>query len=316
MMCRPSIGTALKTSRLEQSLAGTAIRSSKMSHIRRLSASDPLNGAVLRYLGSMAGGPAVGGSRSLWKAVRGSKALEGRKARDGRKARGGLVALSALVLAIVASQDVMAQARGNATAGRGGPALPSSGHQTEAIDLNEGKSAAELFQAGCAVCHQSAGGLAKGRSAGELTGFLRQHYTSSIQHAQMLSAFLSGAGPGRGGPATATPTRQAPVERPPAAVGRRPAAEEAPRAQEAARPESGRPGAAAPERESPARRKPVERPERPAATARTAPPPAPAPEPVAAPEEPAAAPAPVQEAPAPESAPPPEAKPAAPEIPL
>jgi len=260
--------------------------------------------------------------------------------------------VSALALAAFAVQDAVAQSRGSATAGRGGPALPPGGYQTEAIDLNEGKSAAELFQAGCAVCHQSAGGLAKGRSPNELVGFLRQHYTSSIQHAQALSAFLTSAGPGRGGPTTAAPHRQAPIDRPPAAVGNRrsPVEEdddqppslfrrkppEAPRPQEAARPEPGRPeGARASEREAPAKRKPVERP----ATARTAPPPAPvtpahtpatpahatetaapaASEPAAAPAPAAAAPAtaaPAAAAPAQPSSPPAEEKPAGPDIPL
>jgi len=253
--------------------------------------------------------------------------------------------MSALALAAFAAQDAVAQSRGSATAGRGGP-LPG-GYQSEAIDLNEGKSAAELFQAGCAVCHHSAGSLAKGRSPNELVGFLRQHYTSSIQHAQALSAFLSSAGPGRGGPATATPSRQAPIDRPPAAVGnRRPPVEddddqppslfrrkppEAPRPQEAARPEPGRPeGPRASEREAPAKRKPVERP----GTARSAPPApatpahtpatpahatetvAPASEPAATPAEPAAAAAPATAAPSQPSPPAAEEKPAGPEIPL
>lgn len=251
--------------------------------------------------------------------------------------------MSALMLAVFATQHAMAQPRSSATSGRSAPAAPPSGHQSEAIDLNEGKSAAELFQAGCAVCHQSPAGLAKGRSPNELIGFLRQHYTSSLQHAGALAGFLSSAGPGRGAPATATPNRQAPIDRPPSAIGsrrppvdddgdqppslldrrRRPA--EAPRPQDAARPEAGRPQEAVrpeasrpPEREAPAKRRPVEKPERPAATARTSPQ-APAAAPAAPhgteaetpanepPAAPAAAPA----------APPVEDKPAAgPEIPL
>lgn len=284
-----------------------------MSHIRRLSATLSPFGAVLRFFDSTADRRAGGGSGSL------------------RKARGCLIAVSALMLAAFATQHATAQPRSSATSGRSAPAAPPSGHQTEAIDLNEGKSAAELFQAGCAVCHQSPAGLVKGRSSNELIGFLRQHYTVSLQHAGALAGFLSSAGPGRGAPATATPNRQAPTDRPPAAIGsrrplvdddgdqpprlldrrRRPA--EAPRPQEAARPEASRP-----EREAPAKRKPVEKPEPPAAAARTSPQ-APA---EAAPTAPhdteAATPAnkPAAAPPAAEPAPPVEEKPAGPNIPL
>ena len=326
--CRLSIGILLKTLRLEQSLAAAAIRSSKMSHIRRLSASHSLFGAVLRFFDSTADRSAGGGSGSL------------------RKARGCLIAVSALMLAAFATQHAMAQPRSSATSGRSAPASPPGGHQTEAIDLNEGKSAAELFQAGCAVCHQSPAGLAKGRSSNELIGFLRQHYTSSLQHAGALAGFLSGAGPGRGAPATATPgvapNRQAPIDRPPSAIGRRSPADddgdqppslldrrrrpaEAPRPQDAARPEAGRPqenvrpeASRPPEREAPAKRKPAEKPERPAATARSPQTPAAPSGPhgtdAAPANEPAAAPA---ASPAPAAPPPAEDKPAAgPDIPL
>ena len=282
-----------------------------MSHIHRVSASQSLFGAVLRFFDSMADRLAGGGSGSL------------------RKAGGCLIVMSALMLAAFASQSVMAQSRSSATSGRS--AAPS-GQQTEAIDLNEGKSAAELFQAGCAVCHQSAAGLSKGRRPNELIGFLRQHYTVSVQHAGVLAGYLASAGPGRGAPATASPTRPAPADRPPAAVGsRRPATAddddqppaspdrrrrpaEASRPQEAARPpEASRP----PEREAPAKRKPVEKPERPAATARTSPP-APAAAPAAPDDAEAAAPAnePAAAPAAAPAAPPVEEKPAGPQIPL
>jgi hypothetical protein len=215
--------------------------------------------------------------------------------------RVGFCAL-AVVLAVLVAEQASAQPRGTSTRAQHGPALPPSGHQTEPVDLNEGKSPAELFQAGCAVCHQSPAGLAKGRREGELTSFLRQHYSSSVQHAAALASFLVSRG---GGPAVAAPTRQAPVERPPAPVGRRPAEEDR-KPQEAARPD----------REPASKRKP------PAAAART-PPPAAAPAPAAA----AAAAAAAVPAPAPEAAPasepstsasspPAEEKPAAPEIPL
>ncbi|ARQ02148.1 hypothetical protein [Pseudorhodoplanes sinuspersici] len=241
-----------------------------------------------------------------------------------RKAFGYLIAVSALMLPL-ATQDVIAQPRSSATSGRSAPALPPSGQQTEAIDLNEGKSAAELFQSGCAVCHQSPAGLAKGRHPNELIGFLRQHYTVSVQHAGTLAGFLTSAGPGRRPPATATPG--AAPNRVPTAIRRPPADEddaqppslfrrkppEPARPQEAARPESPR----APEREAPAKRKPVERHERPAAAAAPASPPAPAAAPAAASPDTEAATPPHEPAPAAApAAPPVEEKPAGPEIPL
>jgi hypothetical protein len=200
----------------------------------------------------------------------------------------------ALIVALALAGTASAQNR-NSQRPRA-PELPASGHQTEAVDLNEGKSAAELFKAGCAVCHQSAAGLAKGRRDAELAGFLRQHYTSSAQHAAALAAFVASSG--RGGPAqAATPARlnpNAPVERPPAPVGR----------EEAARPS---------EREPAAKRKPAEKPP----VARVQAPPAPAAPPPAATEAAAHA-AHAAEAPAANAPPaaPVEEKPVGPEIPL
>ena len=178
--------------------------------------------------------------------------------------RACFTAFVSLSLAVLITGGAQAQSRGSAT--RAAPAAPPSGHQTEAIDLNEGRSAAELFQAGCAVCHQGVAGLAKNRREGELTNFLRQHYTSSVQHAAALANFVA-AGGGRGGPATAaTPPRAAPIDRPPASIGSRKPDDDAPetapldrrrKPQEASRPE----------REPPAKRRPAEKLERPPATA-------------------------------------------------
>ncbi|MCQ8856664.1 hypothetical protein NQU50_31750, partial [Escherichia coli] len=77
--------------------------------------------------------------------------------------RGWLIGVVAL-LALGTAFDVAAQPRGTPSRAQQGPALPPSGHQTEPVDLNEGKSPAELFNAGCAVCHQSATGLSPVRS--------------------------------------------------------------------------------------------------------------------------------------------------------
>jgi hypothetical protein len=235
-----------------------------MGHIRHLFPGYSLFGFSLRVWGGMTEWSGSGGSTVL-------------------RRRGCLVVVIALLAGVVAS-DAIAQPRGAAQRPQQQqpPALPPSGHQTEPVDLNEGKSPAELFSAGCAVCHQSANGLAKGRREGELTNFLRQHYTSSVQHAGALANFLASRGPG--GPAVAAPSRQPPVDRPPAPVGR-----EDRKPQEAARP---------PEREPASKRKP------PVAAARTPPP--------AAPPPPEPEPEPTTSA----SSPPVEEKPPAPEIPL
>jgi hypothetical protein len=200
----------------------------------------------------------------------------------------GAVTLAA-VLAVGAC-DAVAQPRGTPT--RNAPAaLPPSGHQTEPVDLNEGKSPAELFHAGCSVCHQSAAGLAKGRRESELTNFLRQHYTSSVQHANALAGYLTSGG--RGGQVAAPSRQQAPVERPPAPIGRRTPDDDR-KAQEAARTH---------EREPASRRKPPAARTPPPAAAQAAVPPPAAAEPPA--ETGAAA-----------NAQPVEEKPAAPDIPL
>jgi len=243
-----------------------------MGHIHLLSARQSLFGFSLR-VGGMAGAAASGGSMML-------------------RQRGWLIGFVAL-MAVLMAPDAVAQQRGAPVRPAAqAPAQPPTGHQTEPVDLNEGKSPAELFNAGCAVCHQSANGLAKGRREGELANFLRQHYTSSVQHAGALANFLAA----RGGP-VAAPSRPAAVERPPASIGRRTPDDDR-KPQDAAR---------TPEREPASKRKP------PAAAARTPPPAPPAPA-VATPADPAVEAA--ADASTSASSPPVEEKPAAPEIPL
>jgi hypothetical protein len=76
--------------------------------------------------------------------------------------------------------------------------------QTEPMDLDEGKSPQQMFSSACVVCHRSPQGLAKGRSAGQLGSFLRQHYTTGSGQATTLSNFLTSSGMDRP-PARATP---------------------------------------------------------------------------------------------------------------
>lgn len=116
--------------------------------------------------------------------------------------------LAALVLSAVPALSAPRDAAGPARpAPRPAPALPPSGAQSEPIDLNEGKSAAEMFNSGCAVCHQRPQGLAKGRNPRDLTGFLRQHYTTGVEQAGTIAGYLTSGGLERGTP---TPARATP----------------------------------------------------------------------------------------------------------
>jgi hypothetical protein len=64
------------------------------------------------------------------------------------------------------------------------------------VNIDQGKSTAEIFSGDCETCHKTAKGLANGRNAGALAGFLREHYTSSAQQAASLAAYVLGAGSG------------------------------------------------------------------------------------------------------------------------
>jgi hypothetical protein len=63
-------------------------------------------------------------------------------------------------------------------------------------NLDQGKSAAQIFAADCAECHKAPQGLAKGKNAAAVTDFLHEHYTTSRQQAAALAAYVLG---GRGG---------------------------------------------------------------------------------------------------------------------
>ncbi|MGO9702346.1 MAG: hypothetical protein ACLPX7_24145 [Xanthobacteraceae bacterium] len=62
-------------------------------------------------------------------------------------------------------------------------------------NLDQGKSASQIFAAACAECHKAPRGLAKGRNSAALTDFLREHYTTSRDQAAALAAYVQG---GRG----------------------------------------------------------------------------------------------------------------------
>ena len=100
------------------------------------------------------------------------------------------------------------------------------GATAHAQNLDQGKSAQQLFANGCTACHRSPRGLAKGRIKLTLYMFLKQHYAAGSDEAWALADYLESAGDvPRGRPRTG-PTKHAPrsrhdgdpVVRPPAPV--------------------------------------------------------------------------------------------------
>jgi hypothetical protein len=81
-------------------------------------------------------------------------------------------------------------------------------------DYSAGKTPPQLFAGDCSACHQSPQGLARGRDAGTLTGFLRDHYTTKVEWAGVLARYLVGVGGTRPRapqqPTTGTATAPAP----------------------------------------------------------------------------------------------------------
>ena len=59
-------------------------------------------------------------------------------------------------------------------------------------NLDQGKSASQIFANACVECHKEPRGLARGRSASALTEFLREHYTTNAQQAAQLAAYVLG----------------------------------------------------------------------------------------------------------------------------
>jgi mono/diheme cytochrome c family protein len=59
-----------------------------------------------------------------------------------------------------------------------------------AQNLDAGKPVEKLFADGCATCHRSPRGLAKGRFSLTLSWFLKDHYATSSDTAKALAAYL------------------------------------------------------------------------------------------------------------------------------
>jgi hypothetical protein len=65
-----------------------------------------------------------------------------------------------------------------------------AGTAANAQNLDQGKSAPRLFADGCAACHRSPRGLAKGRFKFTLYLFLKEHYASGPDSASELASYL------------------------------------------------------------------------------------------------------------------------------
>ncbi len=81
-----------------------------------------------------------------------------------------------------------------------------------AQNLDQGKSATKLFADGCATCHHSARGLAKGRFSLTLYLFLQDHYATNSSSAWALTSYLESVdNPARSQLRAAASKRSSPV---------------------------------------------------------------------------------------------------------
>ena len=87
----------------------------------------------------------------------------------------------------------------------GGPAA-------QAQNIDEGKSAPQLFADSCVTCHRNPGALAKGRFRATLFPFLQDHYTTRAAEAWALASYLAAvdAPPARSRTAKQTKTGKRP----------------------------------------------------------------------------------------------------------
>src|SRR5262245_3741605 len=59
-------------------------------------------------------------------------------------------------------------------------------------NLDQSKTAAQLYASNCATCHESLQSVSNTKSFFELKSFLSQHYTSNRESAANLAAYLKG----------------------------------------------------------------------------------------------------------------------------
>ena len=93
-----------------------------------------------------------------------------------------------------------------------------SGRTALAQNIDEGKSAPQLFAGSCVTCHRSPNVLAKGRMTPTLFLFLQDHYTTSKTDAWALSSYLASVDTSGRSRGSAAPKKRRSPARPPAAV--------------------------------------------------------------------------------------------------
>jgi hypothetical protein len=76
-------------------------------------------------------------------------------------------------------------------------------------NIDQGKSASQIFSNACAECHKSASALRKGKSAAAVAEFLREHYTTGSAQAASLAAYVVG---GRDTVAAPAPGQKPPAD--------------------------------------------------------------------------------------------------------
>jgi mono/diheme cytochrome c family protein len=93
-----------------------------------------------------------------------------------------------------------------------------SGAAIGAQNLDQGKPAQKLFAEGCASCHRSPRGLAKGRFQLTLYLFLQKHYSSGSSSAWALASYLDSVDSGKRAAAKPGKSASRTSFRPPAPV--------------------------------------------------------------------------------------------------
>ena len=86
-----------------------------------------------------------------------------------------------------------------------------------AQNIDQGKSAQQLFAGSCVTCHRSPNKLGKGRMTPTLFLFLQDHYTTGKTEAWQLSSYLASVDTG-GRSRGSQPPKKRRAPRPPASV--------------------------------------------------------------------------------------------------
>lgn len=91
-----------------------------------------------------------------------------------------------------------------------------SGPAAQAQNIDEGKSAKQLFANSCATCHSNPRVLAKGRFRPTLFAFLQDHYTTGVGEAWELASYLASVDAPPARSRSAKQAKQKASKRPPA----------------------------------------------------------------------------------------------------